>query len=321
MILKGLQVIRLQLVKSILMLIDLIHLHWTIDVLLVEAGRQRMAAALHLNGGEITLLIGDQHRVVGAGSIPVIVLMVVKVEVLVLHREVVFIHDVARRDRLVILLFEVTDQTVLVVAATRRHLHVLLLLMLTADLVLLLLRVVVGLVAVPVVDASQVHVVVKRLLNLLGGVVMKVVEWLVSFRRDVRVNVISKVLLLLRLGLHHVLVWIAIVIIVVFVFPCVLITKYIIIIFIIVIIGCVVFEFSDGLRVVLHAIVHLLYLLGVDAVLPPVPAALSDGVHGTPNLLASITPVAELEVGVGRPWGEGIGSWLILEEGRLVLLG
>ena len=73
-------------------LIDFVHLHGAIVVLVVEAGRQRVSsAALHRQRRELgALLIRDEHGVVNARAVGVVAVGVgvarrVEVHVLVLH--------------------------------------------------------------------------------------------------------------------------------------------------------------------------------------------------------------------------------------------
>jgi len=152
-----------------------------VQILLLKAGSVGMADAVDGDHRELALLIRDQHRIIYALS-PIIVIVVVKVEILVLHCQVVFVHDVAGLEGLVVLLLEVADEAMLVVRALGRHLHVLLMLLVHApELILLLEAAAIGVIAISIFRPLEVPIVltVSRG-HMLGLVLAEIVKLLLK---------------------------------------------------------------------------------------------------------------------------------------------
>ena len=152
-----------------------------VHILLLKAGSVGMADAVDGDRRELALLIRDQHRIIYALS-PIIVIVVVKVEILVLHCQVVFVHDVAGLEGLVVLLLEVTDEAMLVVRALGRHLHVLLMLLVHApELILLLEAAAIGVIVITIFRPLEVPIVltVSRG-HMLGLVLAEIVKLLLK---------------------------------------------------------------------------------------------------------------------------------------------
>ena len=152
-----------------------------VQILLLKAGSVGMADAVDGDHRELALLIRDQHRIIYALS-PIIVIVVVKVEILVLHCQVVFVHDVAGLEGLVVLLLEVADEAMLVVRALGRHLHVLLMLLVHApELILLLEAAAIGVIVISIFRPLEVPIVltVSRG-HMLGLVLAEIVKLLLK---------------------------------------------------------------------------------------------------------------------------------------------